>query len=100
MSQINSATSLVSDMCWAYAMLLTSALVVTVGISLTIPVSLIGQIIINHQSSSLPYWIGAGVVLLSFIFINHQSQGEENSKQPPPLSTQMVSPADVQSDNG
>lgn len=63
-------------------MLLTSPLVVTVGISLTIPVSLIGQIVINHQSSSLPYWIGAGVVLLSFIFINHQSQGEEDASKP------------------
>ena len=74
---VNSATSLVSDICWAYAMLLTSPLVVTVGLSLTIPLSLIGQMILNSQSSSATYWIGAGVVFLSFVFINHESKDEE-----------------------
>ena len=63
-------------MCWAYAMLLTSPLVVTVGLSLTIPLSLVGQMILNSQTSSLAYWIGAGIVFLSFIFINHESKEE------------------------
>lgn len=71
---VNSATSLISDFCWAYAMLLTSPLVVTVGLSLTIPLSLIGQMILNTQNSSAAYWIGAGVVFLSFVFINHESK--------------------------
>ena len=74
---VNSATSLISDFCWAYAMLLTSPLVVTVGLSLTIPLSLIGQIILNGQRSSAIYWIGAGIVFLSFVFINHESKDEE-----------------------
>ena len=74
---VNSATSLVSDICWAYAMLLTSPLVVTVGLSLTIPLSLIGQMILNSQSSSATYWIGAGIVFLSFVFINHEGKIEE-----------------------
>ena len=71
--QINSATSLISDICWAYSMLLTSPLVVTVGLSLSIPLSLVGQMVINSQNSSLAYWIGAGVVFLSFIFINNET---------------------------
>ena len=71
---INSVTSLVADVSWAYAMLLTSPLVVTVGLSLSIPLSLFGQMIINGQTSSLVYWIGAAVVLISFIFVNHQSR--------------------------
>ncbi|MCJ1241076.1 hypothetical protein MMC14_009080 [Varicellaria rhodocarpa] len=75
---INSATSLVSDFCWAYAMLLTSPLIVTVGLSLSIPLSLIGQMIINSQQSSFAYWIGAGVVFLSFVFINNETQGEDS----------------------
>ena len=58
-------------------MLLTSPLVVTVGLSLTIPLSLIGQMILNSQTSSLSYWFGAGVVFLSFIFINRESKQEE-----------------------
>ena len=57
-------------------MLLTSPIVVTVGLSLTIPLSLIGQIIINAQSASLLYWIGAGIVFLSFILINHEGRKE------------------------
>lgn len=71
--QINSATSLISDFCWAYAMLLTSPLIVTVGLSLTIPLSLIGQMILNSQNSSLAYWLGAAVVFFSFIFITYES---------------------------
>ena len=68
---------MISDYCWAYSMLLTSPLVVTVGLSMTIPLSLIGQMILNSQTSSLIYWFGAAVVLSSFIFINHESAEEE-----------------------
>ncbi|KAL8735962.1 MAG: hypothetical protein Q9166_000524 [cf. Caloplaca sp. 2 TL-2023] len=74
---VNSAASLVADLCWAYAMLLTSPLVVTVGLSLTIPLSLVGQMILNHQMSSGIYWVGAAVVFLSFLFINYESKKME-----------------------
>ncbi|KAH0561995.1 hypothetical protein GP486_003305 [Trichoglossum hirsutum] len=73
---VNSTTSLISDVCWAYAMLLTSPLVATVGISLTIPLSLIGQMVLNRQFSGGAYWVGAGIVFLSFIFINHESKDD------------------------
>lgn len=73
--------SLLSDICWAYAMLLTSPLVVTVGLSLTIPLSLVGQMILNSQTSGLTYWLGAFVVLLSFIFINYQSKQQEGTPE-------------------
>lgn len=69
-------------MSWAYAMLLTSPLVVTVGLSLTIPLSLIGEMIQYSQYSSWIYWVGAGIVLVSFLFINHESaEGEEKEGQ-------------------
>lgn len=74
---VNSASSLVSDFCWAYSMLLTSPLIVTVGLSMTIPCSLIGQIFINGQTSNWVYWLGAIVVLGSFVFINHEESKEE-----------------------
>jgi len=57
-------------------MLLTTPLVVTVGLSLTIPLSLIGQIMLSSQYSSALYWVGAGVVLLSFLFINHETRDD------------------------
>lgn len=79
---LNSISSFVSDMSWAYAMLLTSPLVVTVGLSLTIPLSLIGEMIQYSQYSSWIYWVGAGIVLVSFLFINHESaEGEEEEGQ-------------------
>lgn len=74
---VNSTSSLISDYCWAYAMLLTSPLVVTVGLSLTIPLSLVGQMVISQQYSSAVYWLGAGVVFLSFVFINREESREE-----------------------
>lgn len=68
-------------MSWAYAMLLTTPLVVTVGLSLSIPLSLIGEMIQYGQYSSWIYWAGAGVVLSSFVFINHESkEGEEKDE--------------------
>ncbi|KAL8305404.1 hypothetical protein RB600_008338 [Gaeumannomyces tritici] len=70
---LNSLSSFVSDMSWAYAMLLTTPLVVTMGLSLTIPLSLVGEMIQYHQYSSWVYWVGACVVLLSFVFISRES---------------------------
>jgi solute carrier family 35 protein F5 len=70
----NSLASLISDMTWAYAVLLTSPLVTTVGLSLTIPCSLIGQMIINNQTAGAWYWIGALLVLVSFIFVSQEDE--------------------------
>ncbi|PSK42923.1 hypothetical protein B9Z65_6877 [Elsinoe australis] len=68
---VNSISSLVSDFAWAYAVLLTSPIVVTVGLSTTIPLSLIGQVVLNGQTSSWVYWVGALVVVLSFVIVNN-----------------------------
>ncbi|KAH0594463.1 hypothetical protein MHUMG1_07813 [Metarhizium humberi] len=81
---VNSLASFVSDIAWAFAMLLTTPLVVTVGLSLTIPLSLIGEMIQYGQYSSFMYWIGAVVVFMSFVFINNESMDngdkEENGR--------------------
>ncbi|KAH9904792.1 hypothetical protein F4778DRAFT_730788 [Xylariomycetidae sp. FL2044] len=88
---LNSISSFISDISWAYAMLLTTPLVVTVGLSLTIPLSLIGEMIQYAQYSSFVYWIGAGIVLLSFIFINRESQeDEEGGTAAPPAAGDRV----------
>ncbi|KAI0514429.1 hypothetical protein F5B22DRAFT_240805 [Xylaria bambusicola] len=70
---INSLFSFISDISWAYAMLLTTPLVVTVGLSLNIPLSLVGEMIQYEQYSSSVYWVGAVIVVISFLFINHES---------------------------
>lgn len=69
---VNSVASLVSDMAWAFAVLLTSPIVVTVGLSLTIPLSLVGQIVLNGQTVGWVYWVGAAVVVGSFVFVNRE----------------------------
>ncbi|WYZ38912.1 hypothetical protein EsH8_III_000826 [Colletotrichum jinshuiense] len=79
----NSLSSFISDMSWAYAMLLTTPLVVTVGLSLTIPLSLIGEMIQYSQYSSWVYWVGAAVVLVSFLFINNESHEDESGDKAP-----------------
>lgn len=76
--QVNSVSSFISDIAWAYAMLLTTPLVVTVGLSLTIPLSLVGQIILQGQYSSPLYWVGATIVFLSFLVVNHESNVQED----------------------
>lgn len=84
--QVNSVTSLVSDICWAYSMLLTTPLVVTVGLSLTIPLSLVGQIILQAQYASAWYWVGATIVFLSFLVVNHESRAQpETYDSVPPV---------------
>lgn len=79
-SKVNSLSSFISDLSWALAMLLTTPLVVTVGLSLTIPLSLVGEVVQYGQYSSFLYWVGAAVVVLSFLFINHESHEEGDKK--------------------
>jgi solute carrier family 35, member F5 len=64
-------------------MLLTTPLVVTVGLSLTIPLSLIGEMIQYGRYSTFVYWIGAAVVFVSFAFVNHESREEQGDAKGP-----------------
>ncbi|KAF2773006.1 hypothetical protein EJ03DRAFT_341250 [Teratosphaeria nubilosa] len=74
----NSFTSLVSDLLWAYAVLFTTPLVVTLGLTLTIPLSLIGQGVLFGQWSPWAYWIGALVVVVSFAFVSYEEKADED----------------------
>lgn len=69
-------------------MLLTTPLVVTVGISLTIPLSLIGEMIQYNQYAGVIYWVGAAIVLVSFVFVNQESSDAEEAETKPASSTQ------------
>lgn len=75
----NSLASFVSDLAWAYAMLLTTPLIVTVGLSLTIPLSLVGQIVLQSQYASPLYWVGAAIVFLSFLLVSYESKPQEGA---------------------
>jgi solute carrier family 35 protein F5 len=55
-------------------MLLTTPLIVTVGLSLTIPLALLGQMLLHQNSPKFLYWVGAALVLVAFLFINNESE--------------------------
>jgi solute carrier family 35 protein F5 len=74
---VNSVSSLFSDIFWAYAMVLTSPLLVTLGLSLTIPLSLVGEMVLQERYEGWIYWVGAAIVLGSFCFVDHEERGEE-----------------------
>ncbi|KAJ2559588.1 hypothetical protein EV175_000271 [Coemansia sp. RSA 1933] len=62
--------TLVSDYLWLQSMLMTSPLVVTLGLSLTIPLSMAGDIVLKGLHVSLPYCVGAALVLAGFVAAN------------------------------
>ena len=78
---INSFACLLSDICWAYAMVLTGPLVVTVGLSLTIPLSLVGELVLQGRSESFVYWIGAAIVVCSFVFVERENVQQERQEE-------------------
>ncbi|CCK68798.1 uncharacterized protein KNAG_0B03560 [Huiozyma naganishii CBS 8797] len=73
---LNCVITFISDFCWAKAMLLTSPLTVTVGLSVTIPVAIFGDFIFRHKKMSFVYLIGAVFILSSFFIISRSSEEE------------------------
>lgn len=75
----NGASILVSDFCWVLAMLLTTPLLVTVGLSATIPLSILGEILLYGRVGSFVYFVGAAAVLWSFYSINRIEEVEQEA---------------------
>ncbi|KAF8469225.1 hypothetical protein BDZ91DRAFT_655465 [Kalaharituber pfeilii] len=73
----NYTMSLVSDFSWAYAMLLTTPLLVTMGLSMTIPLALFAQMLIMWEIPGILYWVGAALVFGAFILVNKETEQEE-----------------------
>ena len=69
-------------------MVLTSPLVVTVGLSLTIPLSLVGELVVQGRSESVVYWIGAIIVVCSFVFVDREEVKEGHGGDDVPSSGQ------------
>ncbi|KAI9022919.1 hypothetical protein CLU79DRAFT_749523 [Phycomyces nitens] len=59
-----------SDYLWLLAMLMTSPLVVTLGISLTIPIALVGDIVFKQFQPGFQYSLGAVLVGVGFFAVN------------------------------
>lgn len=67
---INAFITFISDFCWCKAVLLTSPLTVTVGLSLTIPLAMVGDWIFKDFHVNPLYIFGAAAVTMGFLVIN------------------------------
>jgi len=65
----------ISDYLWILAMLMTSPLIVTMGLSLSIPLALLGDTLFKHQVKDFVYWCGAILVLVGFTIVNLRTDG-------------------------
>ncbi|KAF8979749.1 hypothetical protein BGZ46_005090 [Entomortierella lignicola] len=68
----------VSDYLWLLSMLMTSPLVVTLGLSLTIPLALLGDVVGYGRALGVAYWVGAGLVLAGFFGVNGVTLSERD----------------------
>ncbi|CCH40822.1 Solute carrier family 35 member F5 [Wickerhamomyces ciferrii] len=75
---INCLITFISDFCWVKAMLLTSPLIVTVGLSTTIPLAMIGDLIFKNEKITFLYIIGALMIGISFFVINRDAENEKH----------------------
>lgn len=60
--------TLSSDYLYVVAMLKTTPLVVTIGLSLTIPLAVIGDLLLG-KTVHFPVIVGASIVVLSFVMV-------------------------------
>ncbi|RLV94991.1 putative vacuolar membrane protein [Spathaspora sp. JA1] len=74
MMLVNAAITFISDFCWCNAVLLTSPLTVTVGLSMTIPLAMIGDWVLKGLSVNFWYIFGAAVVTAGFLIINKDEE--------------------------
>lgn len=71
---VNAFITFISDFCWCKAVLLTSPLTVTVGLSMTIPLAMVGDWIIKGFDVHGWYVFGAAIVTVGFLVINKDEQ--------------------------
>jgi hypothetical protein len=69
-----------SDFLWAQGLLLTSPLVATLGLTLTVPVAMLGDFFIHDAQFNRWFLIGSLGVLVGFILVNvAQNQDAANA---------------------
>lgn len=73
---LNAVITFISDFCWCNAVLLTSPLTVTVGLSMAIPLAMVGDWILKEFQLNLLYVFGAAIVTTGFLIINKDEEEE------------------------
>ena len=62
--------TVLSDYLWLLSVLLTSPLVSTVGLSLSIPLAMITDVIIKGKTFTFLYFLGTSLVVTGFMLVN------------------------------
>lgn len=78
---MNSSVTFLSDYCWARAVILTSPLTVTMGLSFTMPLAMFGDFIFKGKQITLWYMLGSILIVLSFVLINANSDSDTDDGQ-------------------
>lgn len=73
---INTFITFISDFCWCKAVILTSPLTVTVGLSMTIPLAMVGDWVLKGFTLNWVYISGAAIVTIGFLIINNNERDE------------------------
>lgn len=76
---VNMAITVVSDFAYLLAMLKSSPLVATVGLSLTIPLAILIDFLLGSHSGGVQAYLGSIVVLSSFALIGLADRKVANS---------------------
>jgi solute carrier family 35 protein F5 len=63
--------SMASDLVAAYAITMLNPLVVTAGLRLTIPLSLLGEVVLKGRHISNLYWVGASAVVAGVVMVGY-----------------------------
>jgi drug/metabolite transporter (DMT)-like permease len=72
------ADNVFSDYLWARAVVLTSPTVATIGMSITIPLAMISDFLINDKSPSGVSFFGAFLVVVGFFLVNIPKQLQDD----------------------
>lgn len=78
---INSMITFTSDFFYLIAMLLTSPLIVTLGLSLTIPLAVAGDLLLGHVFGGFKAAAGAVLVVASFIIVGIADSEESTASE-------------------
>jgi solute carrier family 35 protein F5 len=84
---LNGALSVIADFFLSETVIMTSPLLANIGLSLTIPVSLVLDILLDHKHFGVEYIIGSLLVISGFAFVNldfrkeHQLELEPETKE-------------------
>ena len=62
--------TVISDLLMLWSTLLTTSLIVTIGLGLTSPVSVLVDIMLNKQKFSVTFFVGVALLGLSFVVLN------------------------------